>query len=232
MATNSSSLAVASREPAHSRESRRARRAGSVPGVIYGGSGDPVSIAVNERDLRHTLAAKGAVIDVAIDGGKSEPVVLKDAQRHPVRGQIVHVDLLRVDLKQKIEAVVPVEVVGADEAEAVKLGGIVTQIVREITVEALPNEIPENVTIDVTELAIGDNLTVGDIVVPSTATLVDDAEPIAVTMAAPRLASEVEAEEEAAAEAGALAAEGSEANESTVLTDDESGSDSDSSGDE
>ena len=211
MATNSSSLAVASREPAHSRESRRARRQGSVPGVIYGGSADPVSIAVDERELRLTLAAKGAVIDVAIDGGASEPVVLKEAQRHPVRGQIVHVDLLRVDLKQKIQSVVPVEVVGADEAEAIKLGGIITQIIREITIEALPNEIPESVTIDVTDLKIGDNLSVGDITIPSTATLVDDAEPIALSMTPPRLASEVAAEDEAAAEAGAAAAEGSEA---------------------
>lgn len=220
MATNSSSLAVASREPAHSRESRRARRQGSVPGVIYGGSSDPVSIAVDERELRLTLAAKGAVIDVAVDGGASEPVVLKDAQRHPVRGQIVHVDLLRVDLKQKIESVVPVEVVGTDEAEAIKLGGIITQIVREVTVEALPNEIPESVTIDVTDLKIGDSLTVGDIAIPSTATLVDDAEPIALSMTPPRLASEVAAEDEAAAEAGAAAAEGSEAAESTVGSDD------------
>jgi large subunit ribosomal protein L25 len=198
--------------------------------VINGGSADPVSIAVNERDLRHTLASKGAVIDVAIDGGASEPVVLKEAQRHPVRGQIVHIDLLRVDLKQKIEAAVAVEVVGTDDAEAIKFGGIVTQIIREVTIEALPNEIPESVTIDVTELAIGDNHTVGDIKIPSTATLVDDPEPIALTMAAPRLASEVEAEEEAAAEAGALAAEGSEANESAILADDDS--DSDSSGDD
>jgi large subunit ribosomal protein L25 len=179
--------------------------------VIYGGAGEPVSIAVNERDLRHTLAAKGAVIDVAIDGGATEPVVLKEAQRHPVRGQIVHVDLLRVDLKQKIQAVVPVEVVGADEAEAVKLGGVVAQIVREVTIEALPNEIPESLSIDVTDLEIGHHLSVGDIKIPSTATLIDDPEPIAVNMAAPRLASEVEAEEEAAAQAGAAAAEGSEA---------------------
>ncbi|MEV4418732.1 50S ribosomal protein L25 [Patulibacter sp. NPDC049589] len=213
MATNSSSLAVASREPAHSREARRARRTGSVPGVIYGGSADPVSIAVNERDLRHTLAAKGAVIDVAIDGGASEPVVLKEAQRHPVRGQIVHIDLLRVDLKQKIQATVPVEVVGSDDAEAIKLGGIVAQIVREITIEALPNEIPESVSIDVTDLKIGHHLTVGDIAIPSSATLVDDPEPIAVNMAAPRLASEVEAEEEAAAEAGTSSSEGSAAAE-------------------
>ncbi|WP_026911322.1 50S ribosomal protein L25 [Patulibacter minatonensis] len=224
MATNSSSLAVASRAPLHSRDARRARRQGSVPGVIYGGDVEPVSIAVNERDLRLTLASKGAVIDVAIDGGTSEPVVLKEAQRHPVRGQIVHVDLLRVDLKQKIQTTVPVEVVGQDDAEAMKLGGIVTQIVREITIEALPNEIPESVTISVTDLAIGDNATVGDIVLPSGTTLVDDPEPIAVSIAAPRLAAEVEAEEEAAQEAGAAASEGSEAAETTV-GDDESGSD-------
>jgi large subunit ribosomal protein L25 len=179
--------------------------------VIYGGSEKPVSIAVDERALRHTLAAKGAVIDVAIDGGTAQPVVLKEAQRHPVRGQIVHVDLLRVDLKQKIQATVPVEVIGTDDAEATKLGGVVAQIVREITIEALPNEIPESVSIDVTELGIGHHLSVGDIQIPSGATLIDDPEPIAVNMAAPRLASEVEAEEEAAAQAGAAAAEGSEA---------------------
>jgi large subunit ribosomal protein L25 len=211
MATNSSSLAVASREPLHSRDARRARRQGSVPGVIYGGDEQPVSIAINERDLRHTLAAKGAVIDVAIDGGATQPVVLKEAQRHPVRGQIVHVDLLRVDLKQKIQAVVPVEVTGADEAEGVKLGGIVEQIVREVTIEALPNEIPESVSISVLNLEIGNNLTVGDIEIPSTATLVDEPDNVAVNLSAPRLASEVAAEDEAAAEAGAAAAEGSEA---------------------
>jgi large subunit ribosomal protein L25 len=201
-----------------------------VPGVIYGGGSDPVSIAVDERVLRNTLAAKGAVIDVAIDGGASEPVVLKDAQRHPVRGQIVHVDLLRVDLKQKIEAAVSVEVVDTEDGVGVKLGGIVEQMLREVTVEALPADIPESVQISVAELEIGNTLSVSDIAVPKGAVILDEPETVVVTLSPPRLASEVEAEEEAAQEAGALAAEGSEANESTVLEDDDA-SESDGSSD-
>lgn len=232
MATNSSSLAVASREPAHSRESRRARREGTIPGIIYGGGSEPVSIAVNERVLRNTLAAKGAVIEVAIDGGASEPVVLKDAQRHPVRGQIVHVDLLRVDLKEKIEATVSIDVIDTEDGVGIKLGGIVEQMLREVTVEALPSDIPESVTVSVAELEIGNTLSVSDIVVPSGVVVLDEAETVVVTLSPPRLASEVEAEEEAAQEAGALAAEGSEANESTILEeDDASGSDSSGSDD-
>lgn len=211
MATNSSSLAVASREPLHSRDARRARRQGSVPGVIYGGDEQPVSIAVNERDLRHTLAAKGAVIDVAIDGGTAQPVVLKEAQRHPVRGEIVHIDLLRVDLKQKIQQPVPIEIVDQDTAEGIKLGGIIEHLLREVTVEALPTDIPESVSLSVQDLEIGNQLQTGDLQLPSGVTLVDEADLVVVTLSPPRLASEVAAEDEAAAEAGAAAAEGSEA---------------------
>jgi large subunit ribosomal protein L25 len=205
MATNSSSLAVASREPQHSRDARRARRTGSIPGIIYGGDSAPVPIAVNARDLRHTLAAAGAVIDLSIDGGSSQPVVLKDAQRHPVRGEIVHVDLIRVDLKQKIQSTVPLELFGADDAEAIKLGGILEQLVREVNVEALPNDIPESVTLDVATLEIGHHLTLGDIAVPDGIEIVDDAETVAVNMGAPRLNDEGELEVDGGASAADIA---------------------------
>ncbi|MGX6449539.1 50S ribosomal protein L25 [Patulibacter sp. S7RM1-6] len=198
MATNSSSLAVASREPLHSRDARRARRDGRVPGVIYGGDKDPVSIAVDARELRNTLAAQGAVIDVAIDGGSTEPVVLKEAQRHPVRGDLMHVDLLRVNLQEKIQQVVPLELTDTEDGAGIKLGGILEQLVREVTVEALPTDIPEAVTLSVKDLEIGHHLTLGDAVVPGNGTLVDEAETIAVNLSAPRLSGAGVDEDEAA----------------------------------
>ena len=89
-------LSVSSREVDGSRSARRLRRTGRVPGVIYGGDGDPVAFDVDARELRHALAAAGAVVELSVDGEGSTPVVLKDAQRDPVRGETVHVDLLRV----------------------------------------------------------------------------------------------------------------------------------------
>ncbi|MFA4928616.1 MAG: 50S ribosomal protein L25 [Patulibacter sp.] len=186
MATNSSSLAVASRAPQHSRDARRARRAGSVPAVLYGGDAEPVSISIDARELRQTLAAAGAVIDLSIDGGSAESVVVKDTQRHPVRGQIMHVDLLRVDLKQKIEATVPLELIDVEDAAGIKLGGILEHLLREVTVEALPTDIPESVTVSIKDLKVGHSLTVADAVVEGNYSIVDDAEATVVNLRAPR----------------------------------------------
>ncbi|WP_320671010.1 50S ribosomal protein L25 [Patulibacter defluvii] len=215
MATNSSSLAVESREPQHSRDARRTRRAGRVPGVIYGGDQEPQSIVVDARSLRHTLAAAGAVIDLSIDGGSSQPVVLKEAQRHPVRGEILHVDLLRVDLKQAIQQPVPLELTDVDDAVGVREGGVVEHLVREVTVEALPNEIPESISLSILELGIGHNLTLADADVPQGVTLIDDAETVAVSISAPRVIAAAGDEgedgeaagEESPAEAGGDAAD-------------------------
>src|ERR1700712_2636678 len=102
MANETTQLEVHAREAAHSRSTRRLRRAGQVPGVLYGGGEAPVPFAINERTLRHALAAKGAVIELSIDGAASTPAVLQDSQRHPVRGELIHVDLLRVDLNLAI----------------------------------------------------------------------------------------------------------------------------------
>lgn len=186
MATNSSSLAVASRAPRHSRDARRARRAGSVPGVLYGGGNDPVSISINARELRQTLAASGAVIDLSIDGGSTESVVVKDTQRHPVRGEIMHVDLVRVDLKQKIQSTVPLEVVDAEESAGIKQGGIIEHLIREVTVEALPTDIPESVSVSVKELKLGHSLTLADATIDGDFTIVDDQDLAVVNLRAPR----------------------------------------------
>ncbi len=195
MATNSSSLAVASRAPRHSRDARRARRTGSVPGVLYGGDAEPVSISINSRELRQTLAASGAVIDLSIDGGSAESVVVKDTQRHPVRGEIMHVDLLRVDLKQKIQATVPLEIVDAEDAAGVKQGGIIEHLVREVTVEALPTDIPESVAVSIKDLKVGHSLTLADATVDGDFTIADDEDTTVVNLRAPRKSGKDDADE-------------------------------------
>jgi len=209
MSTNSSSLAVASREAQSSRDARRTRRAGRVPGVVYGGSEAPQPIVADARELRHTLAAKGAVIDLSVDGATSQPVVLKEAHRHPVRGEILHVDLLRVDLQQKIQQIVPLELVDTEDSVGAKQGGVIEHQLREVTVEALPTDIPESVTVSVLSLEIGSNLTLAEAQVPAGVTLVDDPETVVVGISAPRIAKAAEDEgaEEAASEDGGEAAE-------------------------
>jgi large subunit ribosomal protein L25 len=176
MADQTTQLDVHAREAAHSRETRRLRRSGRVPGVLYGGGEAPVAFSVNERTLRHALAAKGAVLELTIDGKAGTPAVLKDAQRHPVRGELMHVDLLRVDLNVAIQASVTVELIGQDEAPGIVEGGILEHVTREVNVEALPNEIPETIQVDVSKLEMNGTVALGDIAAPAGITLLDDPE--------------------------------------------------------
>jgi large subunit ribosomal protein L25 len=194
-------LDVSTRDSKGSREARRLRRAGSVPGVLYGGDGGPVTFAVEARELRHALAAGSAVLDVSIDGAKPSPAVLKDIQRHPVRGDTVHVDFLRVRLDRPIHAVVPLELQGVDDAPGVKEGGILEQITRELNVEALPTAIPPAIGHEVAEMQIGDTLMLSAVRPPEGVTLLDDLEETVIaTLTPPRLQAEVEAELEAETE--------------------------------
>jgi large subunit ribosomal protein L25 len=174
MADQTTQLDVHAREAAHSRETRRLRRAGQVPGVLYGGGDEPVAFAVNERTLRHALAAKGAVLELTIDGGAGTPAVLKDAQRHPVRGDLLHVDLLRVDLNVAIQASVPVHLVGDEQAPGIVEGGILEHVTRELSIEALPNEIPEFIEVDVSKMEMNATIQLSEIDAPKGITLLDD----------------------------------------------------------
>src|SRR5690348_11461774 len=115
MATTTSKLSVTSRTAEGSRAARRLRRSGRVPGVVYGGGSDSVGFDADARELRIALAGSGAVLDLSVDGQKATPVVLKEAQRDPVRGETVHVDLLRVRLDEAIHAVVPLELTNVDD---------------------------------------------------------------------------------------------------------------------
>jgi large subunit ribosomal protein L25 len=212
MADTTTKLNVNSREAAGSRAVRRLRRGGRVPGVLYGGGSEPLGFDADERELRHALAGSGAVLDLSVDGAKPTPVVLKEAQRHPVRGETMHVDLLRVNLNEAIHAVVALELSGIDDSPGVKEGGVLEQITRELNVEALPTAIPESIVHDVSEMQIGETTLLDALTVPDGVTLLDDLEETVIaTLSPPRLqsetADEIEAETELVGESGGEAGE-------------------------
>jgi len=221
MATDTTKLAVVSRPAQGSRAARRLRRAGRVPGVLYGGGQEPQGFEADARELRIALAGTGAVLDLSIDGGKPTPVVLKEAQRHPVRGETIHVDLMRVRLDRAISAVVPLELAGVDDAPGVTQGGVLEQITRELNIEALPTAIPESIVHEVGEMQIGETIVLSAIATPEGVTLLDDPEETVVaTLSPPRLQTEeeeIEAETELVGEGEAAAAgeDGAAADESS-----------------
>lgn len=203
-------LAASTGRPTGSRASGRLRAAGKVPATLYGLGREAVSVSVEWRELRHALttdAGLNAIIDLSVDGAPSELTIVKDLQRHPIRRDVLHVDLLRVSADVAIEVEVPITLVG--EAKAVTSNdGMVEQLMFHLTVLAKPGSIPDELTIDISDLEIGHALRVGDIELPSGAeTNVDPEEPV-VTGAGPQ-ALEVEAPEaEAEAAEGEAAAPG------------------------
>jgi large subunit ribosomal protein L25 len=192
--TDTTRLEVATRSEQGSRAVRRLRRAGRVPGVIYGGGDEPLAFEVDARTLRNTLAHAHAVIELSVDGGKATPVLVKDLQRHPVRGDILHADLLRVRMDQAIQTTVTVELVGADEAPGVVEGGVLSQEARELTVEALPGDIPDVITVDVSGLQVNETMLLDAVKAPQGVTLVDDPETTVIATITPPTAEPVESE--------------------------------------
>ena len=184
-ASDSATLELAARTPEGSRSARRLRREGMVPGTLYGAGDEPRSFQVDGRILRNTLAHAHAVIEVTVDGGPKQPVMVKDLQRHPVRGETVHVDLLRVRLDQAIQTTVTLSLTGADVAAGVKEGGILTQELIHLNVEALPNDVPDLIEFDVSALELNATMTVADLTAPRGVTLLDDPETVAVTITPP-----------------------------------------------
>jgi large subunit ribosomal protein L25 len=202
MATTTTKLEVSSRTPEGSRSARRLRRCGRVPGVLYGGDGESLSFSVDARELRVALAGSGAVVDLSVDGAKPTPVVLKEAQRDPVRGETTHVDLLRVRLDKPIHAIVTLELTGVEDTPGVKEGGVLEHLTRELNIEALPTAIPEAIVHELgeSEMQIGDTLALEAIAAPEGVTLLDDPTTTIATLSAPRLQAEEETEPEAETE--------------------------------
>src|SRR5687767_3636217 len=153
-ASNRPELKIEDRTERGSRATRRLRRQGLVPGVVYGGKeGDCSAFSVDARELRRVLMAGSAVFDVAVDG-KSRPVIVKDQHHHPVREHVMHIDLLEVRLDEKIQTTVALELTGVEEAPGVKEGGVLEHVTRELNVMAPPTDIPENITVEVSHLAV------------------------------------------------------------------------------
>ena len=189
-----SGLTVARREPAGSRAARRLRRTGCIPGVVYGVGAEPVPFQVDVRELRLALAHSGAVLNLSVDGQSPAPVVVKELTRHPVSGDALHIDLLRVRLDKPIQATVALELAGAEDAPGAKEGGVLEHITREVTVEALPNDIPDVIEYDVSEMQINDTVTLEAVRAPAKVTIMGDPETVVATLTPPRLQVEEEPE--------------------------------------
>jgi large subunit ribosomal protein L25 len=173
MSEQSTSLLATSREPGHSREARRLRREGLVLGTVYGGGKDPASFQIDARTLRNALAHSGAVIDLQIDGAAADSVVLKERVRHPVSGETMHIDLLRVDLLKPIQTQVALELIDIDDSD-VKIGGVLDNSVREVTLEAIPTAIPDVIQHSIAGLEFGATVTLGEIKAPEGTTIIGD----------------------------------------------------------
>jgi large subunit ribosomal protein L25 len=217
-------LEVQEREQRGSRESRRLRREGLIPGVLYG-RGKPHTICVPERELRRVLTGGHglhAILDVVLAGQKTtHSSILKDYQVDPIRGKIEHFDLHEVRLDQPIQTSVVVELVG--ESAGAKAGGVLSQVTREVRVEALPLEVPERLELDVTALEIGDTLRLSDLAARDGVTFLDDPETVLATVTVPTKVEEPEVEEPEEAEEGAEAPEGEAAPEGAEQAEPEAG---------
>jgi large subunit ribosomal protein L25 len=187
-------LEVRERERRGSRDSRRLRREGLIPGVLYGRGNKPHPICVPERELRRVFSGGHglhAILDVVLDGQKStHSSILKDYQVDPIRGKIEHFDLQEVRLDEAIQTSVVVELVG--ESAGAKAGGVLSQVSREIRVEALPLEVPQRIELDVSAMEIGDTLRLSDLSWQEGVTFLDDPETVLATVTMPTRVEEPE----------------------------------------
>ena len=191
------SLDVEARPERGTRAAKRLRREGYVPGVVYGGTdGDCTSFKVNSRTLRQLLVDGSALFDLKVDG-KTRPVIVKDQHQHPVRDELLHIDLLEVRLDEKIQTQVSLHLEGAEEAPGIKEGGVLEHVTHQLNIEALPTDIPDVIHVDVSGLEIAATMHLSEIDPPRGVTFLDDPEEtIIATVVVPTEVEEPEIEEE------------------------------------
>lgn len=191
-------IAAQPRDSRGKNEARRLRVQGLMPAIIYGTGKEPVAVAVNPKEVNkilHSNTGHNTIFDMAVGGAAAEPVMVVDWQHHPIKGSLLHVDLLRIDLEKPIRVKVPVHFRG--ESKGVKVqGGLLEVVSREVEIEVLPNDIPEFFDVDVTELGINQGVRAGDLQLPAGSRLIATAETVIVHVTAPK-------GEEAAAAGGA-----------------------------
>jgi large subunit ribosomal protein L25 len=205
-------LEVQARESRGSAQARRLRAQGLIPGVLYGDGDKAHAFSIEERELRRALTGDHglhAILDVVLEGQqKAHHAVVKDYQLDPIRARLLHIDLHEVRLDQAIQTNVVVELVG--EAAGQKEGGVLSQINREVRVEALPMEVPDHLELDVSAMVIGDSLRLSDLRVLEGVTLLDDPETVLATVSPPTKEPEPEPEEVEGEEGEEIEGEGEE----------------------
>ena len=209
-------LASEPRTQLGSRPSGRLRREGKVPAVVYGLGIDTLSITVPARELQHILAGEAganSLITLDVDG-EDVLTLARQIHRHPTKGEVVHVDFVRISRNVAVSAEIPIHTVG--ESEGVKDGGLLEQLMFHLTVEAMPGNIPVALEIDVTPLAIGDQLRVEEMPLPDGVSTEIEGDTVVVQVTAPRVATaeEGEAIEGEAGEDGEVGGDGSAADAS------------------
>lgn len=197
-----------------SSESKRIRRAGRIPAVVYGHGMDAIPVSVDAREFRHALsgpAGLNQLLSLNVDG-RTHLTLARVLQRHPVRNTVIHVDFQVVRRDEIVSADVPIVLTG--EAKALGSAGVIEHPLNQLTVNAQPNNIPDEITVDVSELTIGSTIRVGDLVLPAgVSTDVDPEEPVVIAEASAVAAEVAEIEEAEAAEAAEAAGEAEGAEE-------------------
>ena len=148
--------------------SRRLRKEEKVPSIIYGGTKEPLMISLNIHEITHLLEDENtftSVLDLVV-GKSKDSVVIKDIQRHPAKNTVFHVDFLRVDAKHALITTTPLHFIGMEENEAIRLGNMLNQFVVSIEISCLPQDLPHGINVDVTNLELGEHLTLTDLILP------------------------------------------------------------------
>lgn len=206
-------LSVETREGSGTGPSRRARMAGNVPGVVYGGGKDAIHVVFDARRFQFDIinkAGEHAIVQLDVAGAPalSGPALLKAVQHHPVTGKVVHTDFLRIELDKKVTTAVAMHFTG--RAKGVVDGGVADVQLHELEIECLPLSVPKSIDVDITPLGLGDSLHVRDIVVPEGVTVISDPDRAVISIHVPRVVTE-SAAEEGAAEPEVVGAEGKDA---------------------
>ncbi len=190
-------LSAVPREEVGKNANRRLRSSGQIPAVVYGKTTDPIAVSVNPKEvvsILHSESGRNTVFKLKISEQQLD-VLIRDLQVDPIRGHLLHADFQTISMDEKRTFNVPIEPTG--EAEGVKEGGIVDIVVREIEVECLPRDVPDQILIDIAHLNIGEAFRVGDLpALSGDFEIVSDRDLVLVTVVPPKVEAEPEPEEE------------------------------------
>ena len=202
--------------------SRRLRKEEKVPSIIYGGTKEPLMISLNIHEITHLLEDENtftSVLDLVV-GKSKDSVVIKDIQRHPAKNTVFHVDFLRVDAKHALITTTPLHYIGMEENEALKLGNMLNQFVVSIEISCLPQDLPHGINVDVTNLELGEHLTLTNLILPEGVIItslqhegVEAHDQTICSISEPKIIEEEEEEEEESLESGDSEADGEDQSE-------------------